>query len=264
MPDTSSSAAPASIFSRTCERGEVRVLLTRPEAEAERTAAKLSARGVDVLRAPLLRVESVAAEIAAGPWSGLVLSSANAARALAQLPRLHNLVALPVFTVGRATAKAARAAGCALVHCAEGDQRDLVRLIADKQASASTQSGAPLLYLAGEDRAGDLGAALAPHGLDVHTVVVYRAITAATFPAEVSDALKAGRLDGVLHFSRRSAQAYLDCARAAGLSREALAPAHYCISRQAAGPLADAGAAALHIAAHPDEETMVEMVSPPR
>jgi uroporphyrinogen-III synthase len=141
------------------------------------------------------------------------------------------------------------------VRSADGDQRDLVRLIAVEQVG-----DAPLLYLAGEDRAGDLAADLAGHGLVLRTAVVYRAVTASQLPAEVVDALAAGRLDGVLHFSRRSAEAFLDCARAGGLTREALAPAQYCLSRRAAAPLAAAGAAAVHIAAHPDEAAMVEMV----
>lgn len=233
----------------------MRVLVTRPEAEAERTAAKLRARGVEVLVAPLLRIEPVAADPGAGPWSALVLTSVNAVRALASHPRRAALAALPVFAVGRRTAAAARAAGCTDVRAGEGGQRDLVRLIA-----ANAPSGAPLLYLAGEDRAGELSADLAGHGLTLRTAVVYRAVTATQFSPEVRDALAGSSLEGVLHFSRRSAQAFVDCARAGGLLREALAPAHYCISREAAAPLAAAGAAALHVAPHPDEAAMLDML----
>ena len=94
----------------------------------------------------------------------------------------------------------------------------------------------------------------------MRTVVVYRAVKAARFPPEVAAALARGAIDGVLHFSARSAEAYLDCAAQGGIARRALAPMHYCLSRQVAAPLAAAGAAAVRIAARPDEMAMLELV----
>ena len=76
-----------------------------------------------------------------------------------------------------------------------------------------------MLYLAGEDRSGDLAGELAAAGIEVATRVVYRAVALPTFPPDVREALTAGWLDGVLHFSRRSAETYLDCAAAAGVTR---------------------------------------------
>ena len=130
------------------------------------------------------------------------------------------------------------------VRSADGDKRDLVDLLrADlvRTDLLRMESGdrAPLLYLAGEDRAGDLAAA----GLPVHTAVVYRALKAEHFPPPVAAALAQGALDGVLHFSARSAEAYLDCAAHDAIRESALAPVHYCLSRQVAAPLSAAGAA---------------------
>ena len=65
----------------------------------------------------------------------------------------------------------------------------------------------PLLYLAGEDRSGDLPGALAAVGRSVTTVVVYRAVKADKFPPAIVASLSAGQIEGVLHFSRRSAEA---------------------------------------------------------
>ena len=93
-------------------------------------------------------------------------------------------------------------------------------------------------------------------GVAVRTVVVYRALQVECFPPVVAAALATGELDGVLHFSRRSAQAYLDCARRAGILERALAPLHYCLSRQVAEPLATAGAAGIRIAPRPEEAAL--------
>jgi len=118
----------------------------------------------------------------------------------------------------------------------------------------------PLLYLAGEDLSHDLAGTLAADGAIVHTVTVYRAVKAERFPARLQAALAAGAIDGALHFSRRSAEAFLDCARAAGALAQALHAAHYCISHQAAAPLITAGAAHVHVAVHPDEASLIALV----
>ena len=79
----------------------MRLLLTRPEADAERTAAALRIRGHTVAIASLLRIELVTdAEIGTGPWAAILVTSPNAARAIAAHKRLAELQALPVLAVG--------------------------------------------------------------------------------------------------------------------------------------------------------------------
>jgi uroporphyrinogen-III synthase len=63
-----------------------------------------------------------------------------------------------------------------------------------------------------------------------------------------------------LHFSRRTAGIYLDCARGAGLLVRALTPSHYCLSEQVAEPLRAAGAARIAIAARPEEMALIDLV----
>ncbi len=233
----------------------MRLLVTRPESDGERTAAALRARGHDVLVAALLQVETIAdTDLGAGPWAGVIITSANAARAMQSHPRRAELSKLPVFAVGRRSADAARAAGFGEITSADGDARDLVRLVATRGA------GTPLLYLAGADRAVDVAAELAAHGVPVRTVVVYRTVKAEAFPPKVQRAFSAGLVDGVLHFSRRSAEAYLACAAGAGVLDRALAPLHYCLSPQVAEPLTAAGAAAIRVAPRPDEAALIDLV----
>jgi uroporphyrinogen-III synthase len=231
----------------------MRLLVTRPELDGERTGAALRARGHDVRLAPLLRMETIDCEIAGTAYGAVVLTSANAARAISGHPRRSALTALPAFAVGRRTAEAARAAGFRDVRSADGDKADLVALI-----RAQSRAGAPVLYLAGEDRAGELD--LSACGVPVATAVVYRAVKVEHFPPAVAAALANGEVDGVLHFSRRSAQAYLACARRGGVLDRALSPLHFCLSSQVAEPLAAAGAAAVRIAVCPDEAGMLELV----
>jgi uroporphyrinogen-III synthase len=234
----------------------MRLLVTRPEPDARRTAAVLRARGHEVRIAPLLEIEPIRdADLGAPAWHAVVMTSANAARAIAAHPRLAELRSLPVLAVGRRTAQAAREAGFADVASADGDAEDVARLAVGRFAR-----NAVLVHLTGRDRAGDLAEALARRGIELRVVEVYRARAAQHLPAPISAALAADEIDGVLHFSRRSAETYLGCASREHIAEAALRPAHFCISAQAAEPLARAGAAKLLIAPQPQEEALLALV----
>ena len=251
----------------------MRLLVTRPEPDAERTAAALRHAGHRVDLAALLRIETIAdVQLGSGPWSALAVTSANAVRAVASHPRRTDLTRLRVFAVGRRTAAAARAAGFPDVVAAGGDVRELAQRLREwAQGEQDETNGEqvehrkgrerdPLLYLAGQDRSGDLAGDLAAAGQRVHIVAVYRAIKADRFPPAIDAALAARQIDGVLHFSRRSAEAYVDCARAAALLERALVPVHYCVSRQIAEPLVVAGAKDVRIAAVAQERALIGLI----
>jgi uroporphyrinogen-III synthase len=230
-------------------------MVTRPEPDAERTAAALRGRGHDVIVAPLVRIEVTDAEIGGGPWAAILITSANAASAIAPHQRLPELRGLPVFAVGERSAEAMRAVGFGEVASADGDAGDLARLVA-----ARIKPAGPLLYLAGLDRSGDLAGALGRRGFAVHTVAVYRAVLATDFPDTAVEAFDRG-VDGVLHFSRRSAEAYVRAARGAGLRDRALEkPIHFCLSAQIAEPLARAGGTDIRVAAAPVEAALLALV----
>jgi uroporphyrinogen-III synthase len=223
----------------------MRIVVTRPLPDAERTAAALRKLGHEALVTPLMSVEPVAADLS-GDWRGVIVTSANAP-AVAH----GSLKTLPLFAVGDRSAEAARAAGFTDVTSASGDARDLVDLIAECKPAS------PLLYLAGEDRAADLAGELARHGILVGLRVVYRAVPA-PFPPALVVALKVGAVDAVLHYSARSAQNYVVGGAAAGAA--ALMPRHLCLSDAVAAPLRAAGAR-VTVARQPDEAGLFELLA---
>jgi uroporphyrinogen-III synthase len=234
----------------------VRLLLTRPEPDVQRTATALRAQGHDVAIAPLLRIVPIAdAPIGVGPWAAILITSANASHAISAHARVRPLRALPVFAVGRRSAEAMASAGFADVTSADGNVNDLARLVA-----ARLRPAARLLYLAGEERSGDLAGDLCARGFAVETTPIYRAIAATGLPPAAADALAAG-IDGVLHFSRRSAEAYVEAAQAAGMLAKALKPVHFCLSAQVAEPLAQAGAADIRVAGRPNEAALFALIA---
>ena len=131
--------------------------------------------------------------------------------------------------------------------------RDLV--LARVKAKALKKSS-PLLYLAGADLARDLAGELGERGFTVVTHTTYRMVAGIGLPRETSDAFAANAIEAVLHYSRRSARAFLEAARAAGVEMSALSIPQCCISDGVASVVRDAGASQVVVAASPDENAL--------
>ena len=228
----------------------MRVLVTRPQADAERTGRELAARGHEAVIAPVLRIESTGASPPSGSFDAVILTSANAVPALVSLGA--GAAALPAFAVGERTAAAAAAAGFADVRAAEGDAASLAGLVA-----RTAPSRAKLLLVAGRDRKPEPHAALSAAGFAVATWVAYGAVAVERLPGAGESALRERRLDAALHYSRRSAGVLLDLVDGAGLAAEFRALAHVCLSADAAAPLQAAGAQHVVIAGRPDETALL-------
>jgi uroporphyrinogen-III synthase len=233
----------------------LRVLVTRPQPRAADTALALRERGHDPIIAPLTEMELLAeVDPKNGPWTAIVLTSANGLWGVCKSAGQNRWHAIPVFAVGDISAKAARDMGFAEVASARGNVNDLVDLVA-----ARLKPPARLLYLAGEERAGDLAGDLRAQNFEVDLVVVYRFLTAQSLPAPAAEAL-AGDIDAVLHYSRATAETFLNAARNSNLLETALTkPLHLCLSEQIAAPLRQAGARHIRVAARPEEAALFEL-----
>jgi uroporphyrinogen-III synthase len=237
----------------------VAILVTRPHPDDEATAAGLRARGFEVLLAPMLRFEAVAFhDDMEARYGAVIATSANALRGIELQLKSHRLLELPLFAVGEHTAAAARRAGFTHVISANSDAaglRDCV--LASVQAKQLKKAGT-LLYLAGADLARDLAGELGEHGFRVVTQTTYRMVPVASLPPDACDAFAANRIEAVLHYSRRSARAFLEAARAGGVEISALSIPQCCISAAVASVVRDAGATQVVVAASPDENAVFE------
>lgn len=148
----------------------MRVLVTRPEPAASRTAARLRALGHDAVVAPLLLPHALAWAQPPGDWQAVAFTSALGAAFGG--PGLAALTHLPAYAVGAATADAARAAGFGNVRAGDGDAAALF-------ARAAADGITRLLHLAGADRT----PATSPAALAVTVVETYAADLAAALPA---------------------------------------------------------------------------------
>ena len=235
------------------------VLVTRPHPDDETTAASLRARGFDVLRAPMLRFEPVAVhEDMNARYSAVIVTSANALRGIEPHLKGHRMLELPMFAVGDHTAAAARRAGFTHVVSANGDAANLRDLVLASLRAKELKKASTLLYLAGAEIARDLASELEESGFRVVTQTTYRMIAVKSLPRETCDAFAANQVEAVLHYSQRSARAFLDAARAAGVEISALAIPQCCISATVASVVREAGATQVVVAATPDENALFE------
>lgn len=233
------------------------VLVTRPHPDDEATAASLRARGFDVLKAPTLRFEPVAFhDDGEANYGAVIVTSANALRGIESQLKASPLLKLPLFAVGEHTASAARRAGFENVISASGDAGSLRDLVLASVKAKELKKASPLLYLAGAELARDLAGELGERGFTVVTHTTYRMAAVPGLPRETSDAFAANEVEAVLHYSRRSARAFLEAARATGVEISALSIPQCCISEGVASVVRDAGATQVMVAASPDENAL--------
>jgi len=235
------------------------VLVTRPHPDSEISAEALRGRGFEVLLAPMLRFEPVAfLDDAEVDYGAAIATSANALRAIEPQLAASRLTKLPLFAVGERTASLARKAGFSNVIAAQGDAAGLRDLVLECVRARALKKASVLLYLAGADLSRDLAGELGERGFSVVTQTTYRMIPVASLPRAVCDAFAGNAVEAVLHYSRRSARAFLEAVRADGVEISALAIPHCCISPAVATILRDAGANQVMVAASPDEKALFE------
>jgi uroporphyrinogen-III synthase len=239
----------------------VAILVTRPHPDDETTASGLRARGFEVLLAPMLRFEAAAFHHDAdADYGAVIVTSANALRGIEPQLKASRLLKLPLFAVGEHTAIAARGIGFEHVISAKGGAASLRDLVMASVKAKTLKKTSPLLYLAGADLARDLAGELGERGFTVVTQTTYRMIPLSSLPRETCDAFAANRIEAVLHYSRRSARAFLESVRAAGVEISALSIPQCCISAAVATVVRDAGATQVMVAASPDENAVFALL----
>ncbi len=202
-------------------------LVTRPRAEAEALAALLAQRGIDAVIEPMIEiVENRAAPLSLAGVQAILCTSANGVRALARASTARDV---PVFAVGDATARAARAAGFAEVASASGDVDDLARLVIRRLRPAAGK----LVHVAGSDVAGDLAGALGAAGFAVERAVLYEARAMEALSPVTARLIGGGEIDLALFFSPRSAAIFSRLVTTAAVGQGLMATVAISISRAA-------------------------------
>ncbi|MCC6597212.1 MAG: uroporphyrinogen-III synthase [Alphaproteobacteria bacterium] len=191
--------------------GRIFVLITRPEAEAALYAKELREAGFSSLLAPMLDIQPIpfpAPDLAY--YQALLFTSVNGVRAFCAQVEDRDICA---YTVGQHTAQEAKKQGFTEIRSAAGTGVDMVRLVVEEAQGPAR----PFLHVRGDHAALALDEALATQGLRAERLVVYHALPVEVLTPEVLSALRAGEVQAVTFFSRRTAENFMEIVRRAGL-----------------------------------------------
>lgn len=218
----------------------MRVLVTRPEPDASRTAERLSALGHEPVVEPLQVIQPLPVGAVLGAFDASAATSANAIRNASGII-IAELGNLPCFCVGLQTARAAEKAGFADIRSGPGAARGLVDTMA-----AALPARARIAYLCGRERKPDLDIGLVAAGFMVSAIETY-----ATVALEPAESFAGEGIDVVMVYSAGAARRL--AAAAPGLAPVAR---FICISADAAAALPEEWRKRAIVAARPDESAM--------
>jgi uroporphyrinogen-III synthase len=221
------------------------VWITRARPGAERTAERVEALGYAPVIAPVLEARplpGVTLDLAG--VGALAFTSAQGVSAFAALTPAR---ALPVFTVGDATAGAARNAGFAEVVSAQGDVSALAGVI------AARRPGGVVLHPSAAQPAGDLVGDLGSRGVSARGVVVYE--TVAREPVDVLPGWL--ELTAILVHSPRAAEVVAGFLQSHPLPN----PCFLALSPAVAAPLEGVKDARISIAPFPNDASLLSLLS---
>ncbi len=232
------------------------VLVTRPQKDAERFAHLLEQAGHTALISPVLTIEKTEHSIRGESFNAVIITSTNALNILNdERQKYRDILALPAYVVGAQTGSAAREAGFESILEIAPDSQSLLRSVPKDFAAP-----AHFLYLTGENRKPVLEASLRDAGHQITVVVLYRAATTASLSGEAILALRAGKIDAITHFSRRSAEIFARIIRSGDLQDQCRTVLHACLSDDVAAGLAEIAPSRIATATSPNAAALLELV----
>lgn len=229
-----------------------RVLVTRPEPGAARTAARLAAAGFEPVVLPLTRIAPEDFTLPEGPFDAVLATSAQALKVA--LPK--RLLKRPVFAVGETTALSARSAGFDAVIIAGGSAGSIAALV-----KKSAKPAARLLYLCGKVRRPELEAALADAGFQVAAVETYDAAPVAYLDQEAAERLGGAPIDAVALMSAQTANLFAALAAKPGFAPLFRSSEIICLSPRISGALEKAAGWSVSVTPEASEDALMKLLS---
>lgn len=236
----------------------LRVLVTRPEPGASRTAHRLQERGFQPILLPLTETAALPAHAGQVP-AGAVAVAVTSANAVHHAPKemIAALADLPCHAVGKRTAEASRKAGFLSVSEGPGHAEAL----ADDLAGEFP--GKTIVYLCGRVRFPAFEQRLHGAGVRVHAIETYDTLAVA-YPDQAALARLSGQPVGaVLLYSAKAAAAMRVLAERPALQGLFEKTRLFALSARIAAAFGDADGDRIRIAARSDEDALLALLQSP-
>ncbi|KAA3451211.1 uroporphyrinogen III synthase [Mesorhizobium sp. SARCC-RB16n] len=233
----------------------LRVLVTRPEPGASRTARKLEEMGFEPLLLPLTETMALPVDAKAVPddVAAVAITSANAVRH-APGDLVAALSHLPCHAVGKRTAEAARKAGFLSVSEGPGDAEALA------EGMAIAFSGKTIIYLCGRVRFPAFEQKLEAAHVHVHAVETYDTLAVSYSDEAILPLISGQAVDAVLLYSAKAAAAMRVLASRPAMQKAFEKTQVFVLSARIATAFGASAGKAIRVAARPDEEALLALL----
>lgn len=236
----------------------VRVLVTRPEPGASRTARRLEALGFQPVLLPLTETSAWPVETSLGGDAvAVAVTSANAVRH-APKALVAALAGLPCHAVGKRTAEACRAAGFLAVTEGPGDAEALA------DAIAGSLAGKAIVYLCGRVRFPVFEQRLAAAGAHVQAIETYDTTAIDHDNADVVGRLSGRPIEAALLYSAKASAALAGLIERPTLRHLFEKTQFLALSTRVAEPMEGVAGNRVRIASKPEEDALLALLSQPR
>ena len=234
----------------------MKVLLTRRSADNTRKAALFASAGLEAVSLPLIELEDTGSVLPGRTHDFSVFTSAAAIEVLSSREE-RRLCGSPAYAVGPRTAEMLRQEAYLDVRQGPGDAEGLANLIAADFVGRDTVCG---IYPCGEARAKDLAAMLEPVSITLDLAEIYRLTECEASRDTMAAALGSTKGGAVAVFSAESGKRLVAQARRLGLENAFETISAAVLSQRVADALGADLFRDVRVAAHPDAESMVELL----
>lgn len=238
----------------------MKLIVTRPEPAASKTAEKLQALGHEVAVSPVLEIVVTDTKMPNSNFSMIIITSASALRILEKQGFDQSLLETAIYVVGDKTAKIARDIGFQNVHSAAGNALDLVELIKSR-LDVSMIDKRSVLYICGEHSTSGFTDGLSKLGLNIKVWVNYKANLVDQLTNISVDFLSSGDPVGILLYSARSARQFsklLECQKYSYIIENINV---FALSRAVKNALSKDLQKVVEIADNPDERSLFALIA---
>ena len=191
------------------------ILNIRPEDDAALDTETLKRHGVAALSSPVMSVSPLSVSFGnPDNISGIIFTSRHAVALfvkdiLSGRNKPHDIgswLPKPIYVVGSATARVARAAGFQHITKGDGGGASLVSLITKN----SNRHDKPLLWPSARHKSFDMTAALQTQGVRVNETPLYETIVTTELSDAIISTIKAGEILAVMSLSARTSALFVD------------------------------------------------------
>lgn len=233
-----------------------KILITRPYEDFKRTATALSDLGFAAISAPMMEFTPLEFTLPKlDDYAALVFTSANGTRAVKHLAKFKQL---PCYVVGKQSCIAAIDNGYEILAQGGGDVVSLSTAIAKDYLTRGFTK--PLLHISGVHMAGNLMQNLADLSIAMQRIQAYEMLVVSKIDREAERQIKAKKIAGILLYSRRSAEIFIENMQKNELLAKITEIPLFCLSKNIANALPKPYLKHIYFVDKPDEAALLALM----